>query len=605
MPTFKVRTPDGQYFNVTVPPGTTKEQALAYAQANRPQPQGALDPAPIVHAPGTEPGGLYDRLKAANRAMSPKGFLGPGLIAKGATALQGAVGMTPETPQQNYDRTVPGLENIVGILGSLAPGPQQATMVRRMATNTAIPAIIAGLGGKGLGGMQEGAATGAVSQLGGEALGGLFKMGRMGSLANTARAEFEKQMANRTAKMAHDQSMLKTLETIDASKYEALSAKAKEAHETAKQQIMDEFNQKVSTHEDLMAGSIMDEAKKSVPAWQDIPSTLQGLLSATLGKGKDLLSKSFDAALEAAKGAAIGKAVSIPVRDQQKLGVAVRESKEPIPSWERVARDSGDLRMLVPVDAAELIDRLPGLKDKGIKSRAQQALYDADLGISPEAMAEYKVGKGTIDLVDENKIFKFDPTTNAYRADREALANGLLSRQHMDTISNREMGTFDTFNPLRVAEQGPMPPVIPPLALPEMPAPRGPLGSPPLPVDPDVSGAIKTLHIPGTQYSRAKAGSVIGGLPGLAIGAAIPKGITTKAPMSPQEDLAHQLLPALLGALFRTAGNPEASAAEPPVARETIPGVTPADLAEIRAAQDARATAADNPALQLEIAPKE
>jgi len=595
MPEFKVRTPEGRYFNVTVPPGTTKEQALAYAQAHQPPPQGALDPAPIVNAPGTEPGGIWDRIQSLSRKVSPKGFYGPGLIAHGATGLQKLVGMTPETPQENYNRTVPGLETIADIAGGLV-APQR-NFLQRMGSGLAVPALVKTLGGNSPGAIMEHGLQGGVGQLLAEIFGGLGKGMRLGSLANTARAEFDKTMAAQASKMAHDKAMLGTLESMDKANYDKLVGKLTAEHEATKARLMSDYGQKVSSHENLLAGTIMDDAKREVPAWADLPSTVAGLYTAVLGKGKELLSDAFQKALDAAKGTARGKTIDIPVSDAQRLGVAVRESTTPLTQR---GQESGDLRMLVPVDAAELIDVLPGLKDKALKARSHDALAQADLGIDPKAMREYTVGKGTMEMVDQNKIFKFDDKTNQYQVDRTALAEGLLSRKHMDTIQNREMGDFDTNKGLQVAKAGPLAPEIPPLQLPEPPAPRGPLGNPTPPIDPDVAGLIRTLHIPGTQYGRMKAGSALGGLPGAAIGAAIPKGIVTKAPMSPLEEMIHQLAPAAAGIALRNIGDTSQAEAGP------IPPEDPLvllqrikDLDEIRAVQSGGTP--NDPRLQLDI----
>jgi len=616
MPEFKVRTPDGRYFNVTVPPGTSKEQALAYAQAHAPAPGGPLDRAPIVHAPGTEPGGIYDRIQqAVSRASggllsSPKGFRGPGLLANLGSGIQRLTrGKDAETPQQAYDRSIPAFETMAEIFGQLGlPAGRVAT---RLASGIGVPAGVAALGGKDP--VQRGL-EGGVGQGVAEILSGVVKAGRLSSLAETARAQFDQKLAAQGAKVAHDTALLKTLEEVDRTRHGKLVDKLTKQHEELKASLTDEFRQKTASQEDLMAGTIMDDAKKSVPAWADIPSTVAGLYTAVLGKGKDLLSAAFDAALEAAKSTARGQTVNIPVSDLKTLGIAVKHN----PGERLLPGDPGDLRMLVPVDAAELIDLLPGLKNRALKARAHQALSEKDLGIAPEALTEYRIGKGTIESVDENKIFRWDEASKTHSVDADALAKGLTSRDRMDTLQNRGMGDFDTYPGLQVAKDLPRAPTIPPLALPDPPPPRGPLGNPTPLVSPDDSGAIKELTLPGSQYSRGALAAggmgILGGLFGAShggpaaagllgagtgslgygLGASLPNKLVTKAPMSPQEAVLMELLPLLLGAGLRNAGG-SASASD----------VSDADLAEIRAAQAAGTTAASDPALQLTVTPEE
>lgn len=612
MPEFKIRTPEGRYFNVTVPPGTSKEEALAYAQAHMPAPTGALDLAPNVYSPGTEPGGIYDRIKSAvSRASgglleSPKGFRGPGLLSNLGSAIQGATkGASAENPQQVYDRTIPAFETMADIFGTL--GLPAGHALTRMVTGVGVPAGIALLGGKDP--LQRGIEGGAGQGIA-EILSGAGRMGRLGSLANTARAEFEKKMAAQAGKVAHDKSMLSALETLDAQRHEKLVSQLTQQHADLKGKMEGEYAQQMSSREDLMASAIMEHAKASVPAWREFPSTAAGLYSAVLGKGKELLSSAFDAALEAAKGTARGKTVNIPVSDVKTLDIAVKAGTDRV-----LPKGDTDLRMLVPVDAAELIDRLPGLKNRALKARAQQALSEKDLGISPEALTEYRVGKGTIEMADENKIFKWDEASKTHSVDADALAKGLLSREHMDTVQDRGMGHFDTYPGLKAAKSGPQAPTIPPLTLPEKPAPRGPLGSPPPLISPDDSGAIKEITLPGSRYSRGAvtagalgtlgglfgahhgAGSGVlgagGGALGYGLGASLPDKIITKTPMSSREEVLMELLPLLLGSGLRNAG-----------ASASATGRSPEELAAIDAEINAAAGARD-PNLQLDITPTE
>lgn len=611
MPVFKVQTPEGRYFNVTVPPGTSKDEALAYAQAHPPAPQGALDQAPNVYSPGTEPGGIYDRLKktvssaSGGLLASPKGFRGPGLLANLGSAIQGATkGSAAENPQQVYDRTIPAFETMADIFGTL--GLPAGGALTRMATGIGVPALIATLGGKDP--LQRGIEGGAGQGIA-EILSGAGKMGRLGSLANTARAAFEQKVAAQAGKVAHDKSMLSALETLDVQRHEKLVGQLTDQHTALKQKMEGEYAQQMSSREDLMAGAIMDHAKASVPAWADLPSTAAGLYSAVLGKGKELLSSAFQTALDAAKETARGKTVNIPVSDVKTLDIAVR------PGTDRVLpTDHTDLRMLVPVDAAELIERLPGLKNRALKARAYQALSEKDLGIAPEALTEYRVGKGTIESANENNIFKWDEASKTHSVDPAALAKGLLSREHMDTLQDRGMGHFDTYPGLQAAKSGPVAPVIPPLQLPEPPPQRGPLGSPPALISPDESGAIAGIKLPGTRYARgaitAGALGTLGGLfgahhgagPGVlgagsgalgyGIGASLPDKIITKAPMSAREEVLMELLPLLLGGTLRNAG-----------ASASATGRSPDELA----AMDAEIAAApkNTPNLQLDVTQKD
>lgn len=680
MPEYKIRMPDGRAFNVTVPPGTTKEEALAYAKANAPPPQGALDPAPTVNAPGTEPGGIFS---------SPKGFYGPGILANVGSKIQQAIRSNPETPQQVYDRSVPTMESVVGILGNLA-GPSK-TLLQRMVTGTAIPPAMRVLGGQP-NKLIEAAGEGAGTQGIAEILFGLLKIPRMNSLAETARAAFEKKLLGQQEKLVHDKAMLNALETMDKSahqsqvdrittahkddlntakladltsdrEYKQLIEGLKKAHadkikaqnltnsqaKTAHQKTIErletehqaqvaaqtsEYIQKVSTHHGLLAGSLMDEAKKSVPSWAEIPSTAEGLLTAVLGKGKELLSASFQRALDVAKGSAGNKMVMIPVRDAVDLDLNIQRGRP------RPDPRTSDLELKVPVFAAELIERLPGFADAAVKARSHEALSKAGLNIAPEAMREYAVGKGTIDLVDKNKVFQFNPKTQQIDLSPTNLTQGMLSREHMDIIQNRGMGNFDTNPPLIVGRTGiPEPPPIPkptlpeapqmgsvpdlelppaPIprapelalrspALPEAPPSRGPLGSPEPLISPDESGAISTLSVPGTTYQRSQVlgalGGIFGGLGGGAghgwggagiggasgylvgrgMGAALPEQLITKAPMSPLEELVMQLGPMGLGAVIREAAD--------------ITHVSAKDRDEIEAAQK------NDPRLTLDLSP--
>lgn len=434
--------------------------------------------------------------------------------------------------------------------------------------------------------------------------------------AQNARQKAATDSVNEAAQSAHA-TRVQSIRGADAQRIRA----EKQAYQSSKRATLAGHDAQVSAattayeqsrgvHADQAAQIIMDDAKSVVPEWAAFPSNLDGIVNGVLGSGQKLSSATYGEALNLAKESARGTDVILPLTDIRKLGV-------PMKGLASTVDDAAAMPTHGVVDAAnaiEYLNRMRGLKrDWGVYNRTTSELSKLDLGVSEEARTAYKKAQEVIEAVDTSGALRAEGGRTVLDTDK--LFEAMHKVKNIDIIRKRGEQDFLT-SPLVQASGGtPQPPAaIPaPIIDPFMPSAKTPLPPKPTsesftptplperptrepftqenpPLSPDETGAIEGRSL-GTRGQRMSVGGGLGFLSGLATGqgasyyhspttvagllagAATPNQWITKAPgMAPLE--------ALLGELAQLSG---ATVREGLLPKD----VTPADLAEIRAAQAA------------------
>lgn len=277
--------------------------------------------------------------------------------------------------------------------------------------------------------------------------------------------------------------------------YTEAEAARKAATEAAQTAQTTSHEEAVRAHAEAAADTINRQWKEQVPSWQELEDGTRGLLDMVYGKGQELVSKSFDAALKAVKAAAKG-APDIMIRsaDAEELGLL---PKEPLLVESKIP---GQTTGLIPVNPAKLIDKTVGRwkTDRALYNRMFKALDKAGFG-NEEARAEYKAAQALINITDKTKALQgevFHP---------ERIVEGFTKLKTLNEIRNRGQGDIFT-GPLQAARGTPEPPPeIPPFK-------KGPL------VSPDVTMLNKPYHLPSLLglgggalgYSMGPGGHIVG-----------------------------------------------------------------------------------------------
>jgi hypothetical protein len=252
--------------------------------------------------------------------------------------------------------------------------------------------------------------------------------------------------------------------------------------------------QQVSSHGEKAAASIMDSAKKLIPAWQGFGSDVKGLTDAVVGKGQQLLSQDFDK--EMAKIVAQGTGTLVNMRGDlaQKLGVSGTE---------------GGIPGMVMVDAGALAQAATGAWKKAPDAyrAAVDTLAKAGLG-SEAARKAYMTGQGVIQFIDKTGALAGDlkKGIKAGMLDPDKLVEGMYDVKTIDALRKRGLG--DVFRgPFQAARGGP-----------------SPLTKPPKPDYPEKSPMLQPSETPGTGIKEMKnplsghPWTLGGGLEGIAAG---------------------------------------------------------------------------------------
>ncbi len=305
-----------------------------------------------------------------------------------------------------------------------------------------------------------------------------------------------------------------------------------------------------------------------------------------MGNGPKLLSKDFDAAMKGVMEQAGNKTVDIPVKDLRMLGVPAIEN---IPS----RAGAGDTMMGVAKarDVAEAVLGT-GMKDWRLYARVVQALDKQGIG-DPVAREAYKTGIGAIDFLGKSKALEVLPEGSVLHTDN--IVKALSDPRLINILRKRDLGTGleGMMQPARAGT-----PTAPDL----VPSPLNPKTAEIL------RDAVEATQLPGGRLGRGTAGALLGS----AIGGATGTGFGHYGPMGAIGGAAGLMTPntwvtkapgtapleALLGELAQLGGATGRAAI---THQGDIGTVTPADLAEIQAAQAAGQTAQDNPALQLSL----
>jgi len=496
-------------------------------------------------------------LLAPGLLNQPKGFYGPGLLANVGSRIQQLTrGAQAETPQQVYNRSIPAFETAANVAGGIAaPG---RTFLQRLGSNIAVPAALKALGG------------GSASDI--------TKEGVIGGATQS--------VVDAILGVARQRPLKKAAEAL-------LGSHAKAVTDTA----------------NAAATKAMDYIKGLVPEWKVLPSSMDGLVDAVLGKGQQLVSEMYDKAMAAAVTKAKGTPIALPVEDVGKLGLnfklpeGIKRAKTFIGD---VLNPEQDLKTL-QVDAGDVIEALtkPGAqRDWRLYRRTVNALQDQELGIDPAARNAYKHAMGFIDAIDSTKAIQ-GGEGGVRTLDTKRLLEGMNKVDNIDIFRDRGMGGIAS----DLAERNPLIKIAEEAVAPPMPT-------------------IGGITLPSRERSAAL-GAGLAGLGGWASGMGLhpgagvtgagaiagylrPDKIYTSVPGTESLELLLGLLAKSGGIAARTGadamGPARAAAAEPPAAPSSlIPGVTGEELAkmdaEIRAAQASGQTALDNPALQLNVSP--
>lgn len=345
----------------------------------------------------------------------PKGFYGPGILANVGSRIQQLTrGAQAETPQQAYDRSVPAFETVANIAGGMvAPG---RTFLQRLGSSITVPAALKAFGG------------GSASDI--------TKEGLIGGA---------------------------TQSVVDAILGVARQRPLKKAAEA----LLETHTKAVTETANVAAAKAMDYIKGLVPEWKGLPSSVDGLVDAVLGRGQQLVSDMYDKAMAAAVTKAKGIPIALPVEDVGKLGLnftlpsGLKRAKTFVGD---VLNPAEDLKTL-QVDAGDVIEALtkPGAqRDWRLYRRTVKALDGQDLGIDPAARSAYKNAMGFIDAIDSTKAIQGGE--GGVRAlDTKRLLEGMNKVDNIDILRDRGMGGISSElaerNPLiRIAEEAVAPP---------------------------------------------------------------------------------------------------------------------------------------------------
>ncbi len=338
---------------------------------------------------------------------SPKGFMGPGILANLDSRLYGR---SPEQSEAKINQT---LRTAGPLAASLAMPP-----LGLMASIPTQGALQAGF---------TGATKGAPGEIGTAGVLGAGLQGLIGGLGKIGELAINKKAAS--GLIARE------------------AARAKNAPK--------EFG-------DQSAARIMDAWKQRVPWWKDLTSDTKGITDAVIGKGHDLASAGFDTAMKDIVRAGAGKQIPLARDVAERIGLDVPAAIN-IPDHIRMALQAAGKEVPAPagqvmVDAGKAAEAVLGKWKKfPAEYRATvQALDDAGLG-SQEARSAYSAAMGLRDVVD-----KTGALSKRGMFDVDKLLNGLQKVKNSDILRKRGLGNSvegDIVNATQGAPQpGPLSP---------------------------------------------------------------------------------------------------------------------------------------------------
>ena len=395
--------------------------------------------------------------------------------------------------------------------------PGAATLLGRLGVQAGAQGVGSLARGEGLGEAAKNAAVGAGGQLVGEGISGVARLGFNAAAHKLAQSKVGQQNA-------FNKAFTDTLNTVE-------------------KQV---FEKQAQAHKDKATKAIMTDLKAKVPALKDFPDDIKGLLDTFYGKGPELVSKDFDAAMKAAAEKAKGTLIPLPIDAANALNLKGTGGGFQIPP-QIAARIQGPLKDqlsaeagVVKVDAAEAIEAMIGKSRKFPTAyrAVANALDDAGLG-DAEARQAYKSFMGPYELIDKVKGLKGE------QLNPDKILGGFTERKTINTMRNR--GEGDIFRgPLQAVRGAPTPPT-PRQAPPEVGMPEGfKTVQNPLAGHPWISGMA------GGAAGHALAGWP-GHIAGFGLGAAgsnaLPKQVVTRAPLAPQVERRLVNFPSLLQAL--------------------------------------------------------
>lgn len=470
----------------------------------------------------------------------------------------------------------------------------------------------------------------------------------------SAAASFKETLGSFQARQQFDKEFVDQLNELRAQGMKEQAAQASAAygrlafeHKVAGQKMTADWEKQVAaqeavkeaarvTHMDKVAERLAVDWDARVPAWKGMPQTVEGLVDRVYGQGQAKLSAAFDTSLKEIVERAQGKMLSMPAADATALGLAEPKAQQALFEKDALlqklfggtpgpgmAPGASAPEGMVQVDASKVAQAVLGKKgqiDPDLYHSVADLLTRNGLG-NAAANAEYASGMALKKFVDKTQALEFIDQPTLYP---ERLLAGLTKEMQLKQLQGRISGEDALRGSVAAAREGL------PAELPAIPKPRqGPLApKPPEPVapldvkyDPQLAKANEptmptpeelgvTLSPPPTPWKMASLGGGLGGallgalgggyghygvggslgtLAGLYLSHKLPAQIPS-GPLSPTADAILAKAPTIAAGILRAiAGGGE---------------VSPADLAEIRAAQAAGQTAADNPALQLQVEPQ-
>lgn len=475
------------------------------------------------------------------------------------------------SPQARIGLVVPGASSLLGRV-MMQGGAQGAGSLAR---------------GEGPTQVAKEAAIGGGSQLVGE---GLLRYPAKLGMNSAVMAQTEKDIAEKGAQVAagntFNKSMADAVNTLNTQGYKAEIQKARDSfaeqlrqergsYKTSKQQVelshqaavkaQDEAHQaELSAFGEKAVADLMDRYKSKVPALESFPSDTRGYLDAVYGKGPDLVSKEFDAAMKAAKADAQRKTLTIPQDVAEAMGIKAAKVESGIQTSNmgagaRSPAGADFLRMLtggegnVKVNAADAIDAMVGKSTKNRKAyhALADALSEAGLG-TEEARAMYKSFRALADYTNKVKGLSGE------QVNPENFIKGFTDRSTVDILRNRGEGNIfeGPFQAMRGAPQAPppipkpvIPPFIPPMR-PQMPQAPSPVYAPQAqaPQFPADQFTVRQNPLAGHPWYGAGFGAGlggmlglgyshlgVGGLAGMLASQSMPKQFVTRAPLTPEQ----------------------------------------------------------------------
>lgn len=513
-------------------------------------------------------GKFSSTLKAAQKAGSPQGFAGPGVLDQLYSAATGAKRGTM------YNATLPGTELAFDLVSGR--GLPVTSFIKRFFGNAGqemFKSALQGEGGatgffKGFVGGGLGAAaepvTGVIKQKGAQRLAGeardaiadkglkqaegirvqdlvdqqAWEKTKAALEAKDALAKSEGKAAVAQRNLTREQAYSERLRNREVEAFQDAKATRKlnrtrteeHAKEVAAQQKA--YEAAVLSHQDMAAKSIMDDAKSVVPEWAELPSNLKGIVEITTGKGKALSQAAFEKAYTEAFEAAKGHPVFLNPDD-------IAYFRLPVNKGGRANLADGTTIESGSIDAGDLIKAMNEKpfknRDWTVYERASRALADQGVGIPAEAREAYKNAMGFADYIQNSGAIKEGVL------DTDRLVKAMYDVKTIEAVRRRSMGDAFTgpFQAARIEPEMPSGVPAPPAPIPkpvkepvplQAPKPQKPVMEtytpppaseiPPKPVPTEIGNplsaddldVVKSIPIPGSPTLRATVGALAGSL---------------------------------------------------------------------------------------------